>query len=113
MTRLTYRRANRLSQLHDELLAAFPDLAGVLRVEGRDDTIWIAVPDAIDPAAIEAVVAAHTPGPPSGPPPPTAADLTALSQIAQSSGDLTPAQLSQGTRAVIAVLRYRLPDFIN
>ena len=74
----TYRftRPNNLSLLHDELLAAIPELrpvpvpgetlpdgtiatAPVMTVEGLGDDIWLGVPDDVDEALIAAVIAGH------------------------------------------------------
>jgi hypothetical protein len=70
MKTLSFRHANTLSALHDQLLAALPGLRGeaapgepLLRVEGRDDDLWLTVPDETDDAAVAAVVAAHVPTP--------------------------------------------------
>jgi hypothetical protein len=78
MKRLHYNRPNNLSKLHDELLAAIPalrpvpnddgELVAVMRVEGREDDIWLTVPDDADEAAIAVVVDAHDPTPRSVPP---------------------------------------------
>lgn len=109
--RLHFVKAHRLNQLHDEILAALPAFRTTLRVEGLADNVWLTVPDDTGALAIEAAVEAHVLQPlPVPPPPPGAAALTALRQIAQSSGDLTPAQLSQGPRALIALTRYRTGD---
>ena len=75
MKRLHFNKPNNLSQLHDELLGAILSLAQVtvdadgenvalpenMRVEGRDDEIWLTVPDDADGLAIGAVVQAHDP----------------------------------------------------
>ncbi len=63
-----------VNQLHDELLARFQEWRGtkqadgtyvkpLLRVEHTDQEIRLAVPDDADEAAVQAVVAAHTPRP--------------------------------------------------
>lgn len=63
------------NQLHEELLAAFPQWAplaqpdgfkvdpGLLRVESTATEVRLTVPDDADEAAVQAVVAAHTPRP--------------------------------------------------
>lgn len=58
MPRYQYRVPNRLSRLHDELLAT-----GIVpeRVEGRGDNVWITVPDTVTKARVDSTVAAHTP----------------------------------------------------
>jgi hypothetical protein len=70
MPTYTYTRPHRLSQLHDEILAALPatrpverdgQREAVMTVEGRGDTLRITVPDTVTQAEIDAVVAAHTP----------------------------------------------------
>ena len=94
MKRLHFNRPNNLSRLHDELLAAMPTLRQVrvgadgfnealfdnLRVEGKDNDIWLTVPDDADELAIGAVVLAHDPTRPQ--PDPRA---TRLSRIAERS----------------------------
>lgn len=72
--RIKYTKANNLAQLHDELAAALPSLlpvdgASQLIVEGEGEDIWLTVPDDFtDKAALDAVVAAHTPQAPKLPP---------------------------------------------
>ncbi len=75
MKRLHFNRPNDLSRLLDELLAAMPTLRQVrvgadgfnealfdnLRVEGKDNDMWLTVPDDADELAIGAVVLAHDP----------------------------------------------------
>jgi hypothetical protein len=76
MKRLHFQTSNNLSLLHDEIMAAIPALAQkavpgelspdggplyepVMTVEGRDDDIWLTVPDDTDEAAVATVIAAH------------------------------------------------------
>jgi len=69
MKTLQYSKPNNLSLLHDELLTAIPTLAPirdaegigtpVMRVEGRDNDIWLIVPDDVDEVVVAAVIAAH------------------------------------------------------
>jgi len=69
MKTLQYSKPNNLSLLHDELLTAIPTLAPirdaegigtpVMRVEGRDNEIWLTVPDDADEAEIAAIIASH------------------------------------------------------
>lgn len=64
MKKLHFVKLNDLSRLHDELLAAIPNLrplpAGpVMTVEGLGDDIWLTVPDGAGEASIAAVVQAH------------------------------------------------------
>lgn len=56
MKRLRYERPHKLTRLHEELLAA-----GIRpeRVEGDGATCWLTVADAVDEAAVAAVVNAH------------------------------------------------------
>lgn len=66
MKTLHYTRPHRLSQLHDELLAALPALrpvegVPVMRLEGIGEDIWIGVPDPTSEAPVAAVVTAHVP----------------------------------------------------
>ena len=75
MKTLTYTKANNLSQLHDELIAAIPNfrrvrtrvgefddgLADTGRVYGDGAAITIVYADDIDDAAVQAIVDAHTP----------------------------------------------------
>ena len=60
MSRQLFVKPNNLNALHEAILAARPDLAEVLRVEGRGDEIWVTAPDA-DDAAMATMVAAHNP----------------------------------------------------
>lgn len=95
MKRLYFRRPNRLSPLHDELLAAIPalspvpnargELQAVMHVEGLGDDIWLTVPDDADEAAINAVVQAHNP---LAPRPPTAAEITQAQAISDKADAL-------------------------
>ena len=72
MKKFYFRRSNNLSLLHDEFLAAIPDLrpihltgnppdefTPVMSVQGRDVHIWLEVPDDTDETLIAAVVQAH------------------------------------------------------
>ena len=77
MKTLTFTKANNLSQLMDELLAAIPALAPVtqnaqlvpvMQLEGQGDSIRLTVPDTADETAIGNVVTAHVAQAP--PPPP-------------------------------------------
>lgn len=70
MKTLTFTKPHRLSQLHDELLAAFPDWVTVTpggervaraALKSADQAITLDVPDEADEAAVAAVVAAHDP----------------------------------------------------
>jgi hypothetical protein len=76
MKKLHFSRANDLSKLHDELLAAIPTLQKLtsgsapndlvqnlpdsMVVEGWNEDIWLTVADDADEAAIQVVVDAHT-----------------------------------------------------
>lgn len=65
MRTLTYSKPHRLSQLHDELIAA-----GItpLRVEGKDNDIWLTVEDGVSDSAVQARIDAHVPiAPPLAP----------------------------------------------
>lgn len=110
MKRLIYVKVVRLNQLHDEIVAALPALKPAMIVEETPDGVALTVPDDTDAAAIGALVEAHTPKVRIPPPVPTAGQVTALRQLAQSAGDLTPAQLSAAARALLAVLRHRTGD---
>lgn len=65
MKELVYERAVNLSKLHDELLAALPELrpvddeTPVMTVEGDDTEVRLTIPEGVDLATIEAVVSAH------------------------------------------------------
>ena len=70
MKTLTYTIPHNLSLLHDELLAASPELRPVqaegadfpepvMQVEGTDTTVRLIVADDADEAAIQAVIDAH------------------------------------------------------
>ncbi len=73
--KLNFERTVHLSKLHDELLAAMPELRPVddeqpvITVEGDDTEVWLTVPDWVDVAAVEEVVADHDPTPPEEPDP--------------------------------------------
>lgn len=58
MSKQHFKRAHNLNALHEEILAARPDLNKNLRLEGMDDEVWIDAPD-VDDAQIAALVAAH------------------------------------------------------
>lgn len=66
---LQYNKAHNLSKLHDEILAAIPalkpELGGmaIIRVESKNNDIWITVPDDTNEQAIQAVIDAHDPTP--------------------------------------------------
>jgi predicted metal-dependent hydrolase len=70
MATYTYTQPHRLSQLHDEILAAVPATrpvgegdarTAVMTMDGRGDTVRVTVPDGVSEAEIAAVVAAHQP----------------------------------------------------
>lgn len=63
-----------VNQLHDELLATFPDWRGTqrpdgtftnprLRVESTDQDITLTMPDEVNEKAVQSVVASHVPKP--------------------------------------------------
>lgn len=64
---MIFTKAHNLSQLHDEILAQYPDLKGVLRVEGRemvegkesDNFIRLTLPEGVSDPGLAALVAAH------------------------------------------------------
>lgn len=81
MKRIHFKIPNKLSQLHDEILAAIPALRSVpnprgdigpdgniykepvmTHVEGSGDDVWLTVPDTADEVAIRAVINAHRAG---------------------------------------------------
>lgn len=77
MKTLIFSKPHHLGQLHDELLAAVPGCAAIIRadgereavcrVEGRDDGfIRISFPDNVDEAEITTVVETHVPDPQYG-----------------------------------------------
>jgi hypothetical protein len=101
MKTLHFTKANNLSALHDQLLAALPDLRptfnsrgereAVIRVEGLGDHIWLTAPDSADIAAITAIVQAHDPTTlPPIPPTPSSQRVAELLAIPRS--DWTVAQ---------------------
>ena len=111
--RLTYARPHNLSQLHDELLTALPALRTELRVEGLGDEIRLTVPDEIDEAIIATIgtlVTNHTPKPVATLPALIEAEKSLLRTIDGSSEELTPAQLGNGLRALLKLVRYRSGD---
>lgn len=64
---LTFTRlGHRLSQLHDEILDAFPGLRGVIYVEGResDGLIRLTLPDGVLDPGLTAMVNNHDPSKP-------------------------------------------------
>ena len=104
MKRLHFVKPNKLSALHDELIAALPSLAPVrdadgmgtpvMQVEGLDADVWLTVPDDAGEAAIAAVVQAHD-GTMSQPDP-SAARRTRISELLQTSrSNWTTAQLRE------------------
>jgi hypothetical protein len=88
---LRYSRPHHLGKLHDELLAAVPELAALERDDGSREAVFtlsgdgsrleLQVPDDLDQkaiAAIAAVVDAHEPSPP--PPPASTVNEQAMRQ---------------------------------
>lgn len=73
--RLTFEHPHRLAKLHDELVAAIPELTPVAGLDGALEAVWtisgdgqhleLEVPDDVDEQAIRAVVDAHDPTTPS------------------------------------------------
>lgn len=121
MKTLTYTRAHNLGQLHDQIMAGVPALAGTyarpgdgaqepkLRAESVGDAIRLTVPDDADEGAIAAVVAAHVPAPP--PPGVTSDDFDFLDEIRANidpGADTWGAELLAWTEAQSAMLRIRL-----
>lgn len=101
MARLAYTRPNKLSLLHDELLAA-----GITpeRVEGHGDHIWITVADDVSEAAVEAVVEAHDPTQEK----PAEALRRRIIETARSAEGVLLSDLTAGQRnALMAVLLWR------
>ena len=111
MKRLQYTKANNLSWLHDQLLAAIPALGPVLNargeleavmvVEGKGTDIWLTVPDAADEAAIADVVRVHDA---SAQRPLSATEKEKNKRIADAAAELTAeidkAFLARSTAAV-------------
>lgn len=64
MARETFTLKHNLNALHDAILAARPDLAAELRVEGKGDEVTITAPDEARDT-IAASVAAHDPDAPT------------------------------------------------
>jgi hypothetical protein len=77
MARLELARRHERRQLLAELLAAFPQLAPTTGPDGQPEAtftfshdgeqIVLDLPDAVDPAAVEALLLAHVPAPPPDP----------------------------------------------
>lgn len=118
MKKITFDQPHYLSKLHDELLAAIPQLQpvevdgerwAVVAVGGDGQTLTLRVPDSADEAAIRAVVEAHDPTPPAPPPDPQAelaaaieaVDTTTISDPAAAAAieQLKAALLGQANRA--------------
>ena len=114
MKTLSFSRAHDLAQLHNELLAAVPALAGTflrddgaeepkLRVEGIGTTVHLTVPDDADERAIAAVVDAHEPkpAPESGP----TRDERLLAAVDQAKEAVTTSgQFTQAQAAVLSAV---------
>ncbi len=89
MATYIYHKAHRLTQLHDEILAALPalrpivntngDATVVMRIEGRESEgfLRITIPEGASERPLRALVAAHRPDPHYGAPP-TASDVELL-----------------------------------
>jgi len=105
MKTLHYARINDLSRLHDELLSAIPGLRPILNaqrqreavmvVQGREDDIWLTVPDMADEVTIAAVVQSHNPLTPK---PPTAAEI-AQAQAISDAGDALVVEIDKAFTA--------------
>ena len=104
MKTLHFVKANNLSALHDEILAAIPSLAPVrdsegkgtpvMRVEGNASDIWLTVPSDANEAAIEAIIGAHDGTLPQ--PDPSAERKTRIVELLQTGrGNWTTAQLRE------------------
>lgn len=75
MKRLHFKRATRLSGLHDELIAAGLTPSLVL---GDDDNVWLTYEDDVDDNAVEAIVTVHDATPLPPPPDPDDAFMKAI-----------------------------------
>ena len=112
MKRLHFQISNNLSLLHDEIMAAIPALAPkavpgelspdgsplyepVMTVEGRDDDIWLTVPDDTNEAAVATVIAAHDG---SGTQPDLTKEALASAAVKLKSLGLTDDEISAITR---------------
>lgn len=66
---LQYNKVHNLSKLHDEILTAIPTLKAepggraIIHLEGKDNDIWITVPDETNEQTIQMVVDTHNPTP--------------------------------------------------
>ena len=63
---MIFTKMHDLSKLHDEILDLYPQLKGVVRVEGWDDgRIRLTLPDGVVDPGLALVVAAHDPTKPA------------------------------------------------
>lgn len=63
---MLFTKPHDLSKLHDEILARYPELKGVVRVEGWDDgRLRLTLPDNVPDPGLAAVVAVHDPSKPA------------------------------------------------
>lgn len=103
-----------LTQLQDELMAAIPALAPVggrasFYLTGNEATreVWLRVPDAVDPAAVQAVVNAHTPKTATPPPDSTRPPIPQVLLLkVKNNTILTGQEQANYNLWVLAMLRY-------
>ena len=63
---MLFTKVHDLSKLHDEILDLYPQLKGVVRVEGWDDgRIRLTLPDGVADPGLALVVASHDPTKPA------------------------------------------------
>ena len=63
---MLFMKVHDLSKLHDEILDQYPQLKGVVRVEGWDDgRIRLTLPDGVADPGLALVVAGHDPTKPA------------------------------------------------
>jgi hypothetical protein len=117
MIRLHYIKPNNLATLHDQILAAHPELRTVMTVSGLGNDIWLDLPATTAQGVLsdlDAIVAAHVP-----PPPPRAVDygsdlpprdtvVDVVSQLRQYLGVASPTLVQTATalKLVIRVLLF-------
>jgi len=111
---LHFQRPRHLDKLHGELLIlpalkpitnARGEREAVLLLSGKDDNIWLTVPDDADEAAIQAVVDAHDPTPPPPPePPPHVKTLRELRFKVKGGGALSQAERDAMIAAVMELM---------
>ena len=110
---LTFNKPHNLAQVQDELVTAFPEwrqlredglYEALHRVEGDGTVLRLTVPDETNDAAIERVVANHTPQPAESLPSLTTEDEALLIAFFHSTEEPTVQLLADRFRRALKVL---------